>query len=45
MISLARDDASVTARWEDVELFRYVYRSDDPQAESPPITGGQFHGA
>ena len=35
MISLARDDASVTARWEDVELFRYVYRSDDPQAESP----------
>ena len=35
MIFLARDDATVTARWDDVELFRYVYRSDDPQAESP----------
>ena len=35
MIALDRDDAAVTARWDDVELFRYVYRSDDPQAESP----------
>jgi len=35
VISLTRDDAAVTARWDDRELFRYVYLPDDPQAESP----------
>ena len=35
MISLTRDDVAVTARWDDGELFRYVYLPDDPQVESP----------
>ena len=35
MISLTRGDTALTARWDDRELFRYVYLPDDPQAESP----------
>lgn len=35
MISLDDDGAGIRAVWEDTELFRYVYRPDDPQAESP----------
>lgn len=35
VMSLRRDAAEVTARWDDVPLFRYVYRPGDPQLESP----------
>ena len=34
-MSLRHGDSSVSAAWADLELFRYVYRPDDPQLESP----------
>ena len=50
MVMSVRDDgASVVACWEGAELFRYVYRPDDPPLESPrpyfhPVRtlGGEF---
>jgi hypothetical protein len=35
VMSLRHDGTAVTARWDDLELFRYVYRPGDPQLESP----------
>jgi hypothetical protein len=35
VMSLRHGDTAVTAVWEDLELFRYVYLPDDPQLESP----------
>jgi hypothetical protein len=36
MVMSVRDEgASVQARWDGAELFRYVYRPDDPPLESP----------
>jgi Methane oxygenase PmoA len=34
-MSVGDDRASVQARWDGAELFRYVYRPDDPPLESP----------
>jgi len=34
-MSVRDDHASVQARWDGAELFRYVYRPDDPPLESP----------
>lgn len=35
VMNLRHGDADVTALADDLELFRYVYRPDDPQLESP----------
>jgi hypothetical protein len=35
VMSLQHGDTAVSARWDDAELFRYVYRPADPQLESP----------
>jgi Methane oxygenase PmoA len=35
VMSLQHGDGAVTAMWGDAELFRYTYRPDDPQLESP----------
>jgi len=35
VMSVRDDDASVLVSWEGAELFRYVYRPDDPGVESP----------
>ena len=35
VMSLLHSDTAVAARWDDRELFRYVYRPTDPQLESP----------
>lgn len=35
VMSLGDDGAAVTVRWDGTELFRYVYRPQDPQPESP----------
>jgi hypothetical protein len=32
---LTSGETALTAAWDDTELFRYVYRPDDPQLESP----------
>lgn len=34
-LALGRGETAVTAQWDGVELFRYVYRPGDPQLESP----------
>jgi hypothetical protein len=34
-MSVRDDHAGVRARWDGAELFRYVYRPDDPPLESP----------
>ena len=34
-MSVRDDHAAVQARWDDAELFRYVYLPDDPPLESP----------
>ena len=35
VMSLQHDDHELTVRYGGTELFRYVYRPDDPQLESP----------
>ena len=35
MMSLRRNETALTAAWDGTELFRYVYRPDDPPLESP----------
>jgi hypothetical protein len=35
VMSLEQGETEVTARWDDRELFRYVYLPGDPQLESP----------
>jgi hypothetical protein len=35
VMAFSRDDTAVEARWDDTTLFRYVYRPDEPQLESP----------
>ena len=35
VMALSRDDTAVEARWDGTTLFRYVYRPDEPQLESP----------
>jgi len=35
VMSLEHGDTVVIGRWAERELFRYVYRPDDPQLESP----------
>jgi hypothetical protein len=35
VMAIERGQTAVAARWDGAELFRYTYRPDDPQAESP----------
>ena len=35
MMSLHADNAALTVAWDGSELFRYVYRPEDPQLEAP----------
>ena len=35
VMSLRHDDTAVSALWDDLELFRYVYLPDEPRLESP----------
>jgi hypothetical protein len=35
VMSLRHGDTAITVRWDDRELFRYVYLPSDPQLESP----------